>query len=107
MNKFVILNEEGYRKSYQFKSYNLDKKEECIVVEFFSNNFSVAYELHTDTRFATIDSIEEYLIILLEEIKTNEYVLVISEDLTRFYIKIGYESDVDIKMGQFTASKIR
>ena len=106
MSYFCIKDEEGNDTSYLLVSYGIKVNGENVAFELKSDDFSVSYELRPDTRFSTVDIIKSYLEGILEQVKTNGYVLNVSEYFSRMYVMIGYETSSVFEMRQFTASKL-
>ena len=67
---------------------------------------SVTYELRPDMRFETVDAICSSLQNKLTKAVASGYTVKISEYFARMYVMIGYETEDEFEMDQFTASKL-
>lgn len=106
MSYFAITDENQNIKSYSLDSYEIIPQKESIIVKFHSGNITRGYELQSDMRFRTCDVISEYIENLLNTIVSTGHTLKIIEYFTRCYVMIGYETDEDFHMEQFTARKL-
>ena len=106
MSYFTISDENDNVKLYTLDSYEIDLQEESVFVRFYSKNITIGYELRPDMRFRTCDSISEYMENLLKFIVSDGHILKIIEYFARCYVIIGYETDDEFHMGQFTAKKL-
>lgn len=106
MSYFTIIDEKDNVKSYTLDSYEINSQGESVFVRFHSRNITIGYELRPDMRFRTCDAISEYMENLLKVIATTGHILKITEYFTRCYVMIGYETDDEFHMEQFTAKKL-
>lgn len=106
MSYFTVTDENQNIKSYTLDSYEIIPEKESIIVKFHSGNITIGYELQSDMRFRTCDIIYEYMENLLNTIVSTGHTLKIIEYFARCYVTIGYETDEDFHMKQFTARKL-
>lgn len=81
-------------------------KENTVIVKFSSMKNSVTYKLRPDMRFQSVTSICSSLENKLTKAVGSGYMVKISEDFERMYVMIGYETEDEFEMDQFTASKL-
>lgn len=106
MSYFSIEGEDDTIKTFVLISYEVTPKEEAVIVKFSSVENSVTYELRPDMRFGSVDAIYSSLQNKLTKAIASGYTVKISEDFARMYVMIGYETEDEFEMDQFTASKL-
>ena len=106
MSYYSIEGEDDTIKTFVLVSYEVTPKEETVIVKFSSMENSVTYELRPDMRFETVDAICSSLQNKLTKAVASGYTVKISEYFARMYVMIGYETEDEFEMDQFTASKL-
>jgi len=106
MSYYSIEGEDDTIKTFILVSYEVTPKEENVIVKFSSIENSVAYELRPDMRFESVDAICNSLQNKLTKAVASGYTVKISEYFARMYVMIGYETEDEFEMDQFTASKL-
>ena len=106
MSYYSIEGEDDTIKTFVLVSYEVTPKEETVIVKFSSMENSVTYELRPDMRFESVDAICSSLQNKLTKAVASGYTVKISEYFARMYVMIGYETEDEFEMDQFTASKL-
>ena len=71
-----------------------------------SNGQSITYVIHTDTRQPDLNIIESFIRQEINAAIANSRPLEISENLIRYYIYLGHETETKFGLKQFSAHKI-
>lgn len=106
MSYYSIEGKDNTIETFILVSYKVTQKEDIVIVNFSSMENSVTYELRPDTRFKSVDDIYNSLMNKLKKIVASGYTIKISEYFERMYVTIGYETEDEFEMDQFTASKL-
>ena len=97
----IIKDDNDNEKSYPLKSHEINITDDKLLLMLNTDEQSITYEIHADTRANDLSNIEKFISKQLEKTYSTNKPFRISEYLRRMYIFIGDDTDYR----QFTANR--